>query len=142
MKSTLFYVLAGFLVSMEGPPDNDPNHRQMRGIAVYVETVKGGTLQPGSLVDVVHTIASPKKSASKVILENIFVRGFEPALPEAKKGPGVLVVTLEVDIKQSLTLCAAKENGSFTLLLRPVPGLVEKKADQGRDSQKNGSRPR
>jgi len=122
MKSPLFYLLVTCLVPAEVPPNQDPNHREVRRVAVYVESVKGGCLYPNAYVDVVHTVASPQKSASRIILKNISVRGFEAHTVDAKKGPGVLV-TLEVDAKKSTILLDARD-GTLTLILLPIPGTV------------------
>jgi Flp pilus assembly protein CpaB len=113
------------LVSAEVPLNQDPNHREVRRVAVYVENVKEGSLQPCLYVDVVHTVTSPQKSASRVILKNVFVHWCEAPAPDEKKGAGVLLVTLEVDVKQSRTLLDARDTGSLSLLLLPIPGTMD-----------------
>jgi Flp pilus assembly protein CpaB len=112
MKITLLYFLATCLVVVQEGPPFDPNHRQVRGAAIYVGSVKGGPVKQGSYVDVVHTVATPNKSSSRLILENIFVRGVDKLTN---------TVTLEVEKKRCLELINVKDHGSFTLIVRSSP---------------------
>jgi pilus assembly protein CpaB len=106
-----------------------------RGIAITVNaaTTAGGFVQPGSHVDVVHTVRAQGTSDSKMILENVLVRAVDqqPVRPEDKASMIPATVTLELTPEQALKLCQYKEGGSLTLLLRPFGDNTKLEADKG-----------
>ena len=106
-----------------------------RGIAITVNaaTTAGGFVQPGSHVDVVHTVRAQGTSDSKMILENVLVRAVDqqPVRPEDKASMIPATVTLELSPEQALKLCQYKEGGSLTLLLRPFGDNTKLEADKG-----------
>jgi Flp pilus assembly protein CpaB len=95
-----------------------------RGLAISVNVASAvaGFIQPGSKVDIVHNIRSGSNSEAKMVLENVLVRAVDqqPVRPEDKAAMIPTTVTLQLTPEQSLKLCAYKDSGNLTLLLRPI----------------------
>jgi pilus assembly protein CpaB len=106
-----------------------------RGIAIVVNAAStaGGFVQPGSHVDIIHTVRGGGISDSKMILENVLVRAVDqqPVRPEDKASMIPTTVTLELTPDQAMKLCSYKDNGSLTLLLRPFGDNSKVEADKG-----------
>jgi pilus assembly protein CpaB len=95
-----------------------------RGLAINVNVASAvaGFIQPGSKVDIVHSMRSGNNQDAKMVLENVLVRAIDqqPVRPEDKAATIPTTVTLQLTPEQSLKLCAYKDSGNLTLLLRPI----------------------
>jgi pilus assembly protein CpaB len=98
----------------------EPKTRAM-AIVVNAAATAGGFVQPGSKVDVMHTIRTGTLADTKLVLENVLVRAvdLQPVRPEDKVGMIPQTVTLQLTPEQALKLGGFIGNGTLTLLLRP-----------------------
>ena len=79
----------------------------------------GGSILPGSHVDVYHTTRSGDQPEAKLLLEGVLVRAVDVAgAPMAVPESLPAIVTLEVTPEQALTIALAKDTGSFCLAMR------------------------
>ncbi len=115
----------------------DPGRRAMT-VTVTPASVVGGFVQPGSFVDIYHTIPArgTHDALTRLVLQNILVKAVDqnPVPAEDKEGKTAQVpttVTFDVDPKQTKKLINARDSGGLiTLALRP-PGDKDSEEDPG-----------
>jgi pilus assembly protein CpaB len=104
-----------------------------RGVAINVNVASAvaGFIQPGSKVDIVHSMRSGQDA--KLVLEDVLVRAVDqqPVRPEDKAAMIPTTVTLQLTPEQSLKLCGYKDSGTLTLLLRPIGDDSKLEAGKG-----------
>lgn len=98
-----------------------------RAITLRVNDVVGvaGFLLPGNHVDVLGTRMVDKRAISRTVLQNLKVLAVDQTANSDKDEPVVVrAVTLEANLRESLDLVQATEEGSIQLVLRNPEDLA------------------